>query len=142
MPESVRPEPSRAYRWIALVFLSLAMGGNYYIYDSINPLERIFIEHLGFSGTLFGWLNSSYSVAAVLTLLIGGIIIDKMGTKKALLIFAVLCLMGAVATAAKGNFSMMVAGRTVLGLGTAKDRKSTRLNSSHRCISYAVFCLK
>src|SRR5437879_6993535 len=27
--------------------------------------------------------------------------------------------------------------RTVL-----EDRKSTRLNSSHRCISYAVFCLK
>src|SRR5437762_11700625 len=24
----------------------------------------------------------------------------------------------------------------------ARDRKSTRLNSSHRCISYAVFCLK
>src|SRR5437762_4781641 len=24
----------------------------------------------------------------------------------------------------------------------AIDRKSTRLNSSHRCISYAVFCLK
>src|SRR5437879_11619705 len=25
---------------------------------------------------------------------------------------------------------------------TLEDRKSTRLNSSHRCISYAVFCLK
>src|SRR5437764_12437497 len=25
---------------------------------------------------------------------------------------------------------------------TIGDRKSTRLNSSHRCISYAVFCLK
>src|SRR5437763_9999609 len=25
---------------------------------------------------------------------------------------------------------------------TRADRKSTRLNSSHRCISYAVFCLK
>src|SRR5437762_8691654 len=25
---------------------------------------------------------------------------------------------------------------------TRGDRKSTRLNSSHRCISYAVFCLK
>src|ERR1017187_2356751 len=24
--------------------------------------------------------------------------------------------------------------------GVALDRKSTRLNSSHRCISYAVFC--
>src|SRR5436189_4826272 len=29
-----------------------------------------------------------------------------------------------------------------IGRGTAGDRKSTRLNSSHRCISYAVFCLK
>src|ERR1017187_10871275 len=28
-----------------------------------------------------------------------------------------------------------------VGLGLAIDRKSTRLNSSHRCISYAVFCL-
>src|SRR5437879_7430975 len=27
-------------------------------------------------------------------------------------------------------------------LQTTQDRKSTRLNSSHRCISYAVFCLK
>src|SRR5437762_10695292 len=27
-------------------------------------------------------------------------------------------------------------------LGGKLDRKSTRLNSSHRCISYAVFCLK
>src|SRR5437879_10296409 len=26
--------------------------------------------------------------------------------------------------------------------GKPPDRKSTRLNSSHRCISYAVFCLK
>ena len=27
-------------------------------------------------------------------------------------------------------------------LNLSRDRKSTRLNSSHRCISYAVFCLK
>src|SRR5256885_3799193 len=27
-------------------------------------------------------------------------------------------------------------------LGSLKDRKSTRLNSSHLVISYAVFCLK
>src|SRR5437764_4585979 len=27
-------------------------------------------------------------------------------------------------------------------LSAGRDRKSTRLNSSHRCISYAVFCLK
>src|SRR5258708_15714906 len=27
-------------------------------------------------------------------------------------------------------------------VGRARDRKSTRLNSSHQIISYAVFCLK
>src|SRR5205807_5935794 len=30
----------------------------------------------------------------------------------------------------------------LLGQNTALDRKSTRLNSSHLVISYAVFCLK
>src|SRR5438552_7676501 len=32
--------------------------------------------------------------------------------------------------------------RTPGGLESAADRKSTRLNSSHQIISYAVFCLK
>src|SRR5712692_5373819 len=117
MGELARPEPSRLYRWIVLLFISLAQGGNYYIYDSINPLERIFIDKLGFSATAFGWLNASYSLAAVLTLLIGGIIIDRIGTKKALAFFAVLCLAGAILTAARGNVGLMIAGRTVLGLG-------------------------
>src|SRR5690625_6898184 len=31
---------------------------------------------------------------------------------------------------------------SILPLGKMKDRKSTRLNSSHVAISYAVFCLK
>src|SRR5437764_10575827 len=36
------------------------------------------------------------------------------------------------------------AGRVLVERGrlARRDRKSTRLNSSHRCISYAVFCLK
>src|SRR3712207_7808128 len=32
--------------------------------------------------------------------------------------------------------------RAVSATGTSSDRKSTRLNSSHANISYAVFCLK
>jgi MFS family permease len=117
MPDSARPQPSALYRWSVLIFISVAMGGNYYIYDSINPLERTFIDHLGFSATQFGWLNASYSVAAVLTLLIGGIIIDRIGTKKAIAMFASICLMGALLTAARGQAPVMIAGRTVLGLG-------------------------
>lgn len=117
MPKTSRPEPTRLYRWAVLVFVSLAQAGNYYIYDSINPLERIFIDHLGFSATQFGWLNASYSVAAVATLLVGGIIIDRIGTKKSILVFAIICLVGAAITAAKGSAPLMIAGRTVLGLG-------------------------
>ena len=117
MVDATRPEPSRLYRWAVLIFISVAMGGNYYIYDSINPLERIFIDKLGYSATAFGWLNSSYSVAAVATLLIGGIVIDRIGTKKALTFFAVLCLLGAGLTAARGQVGVMIAGRTILGLG-------------------------
>src|SRR5256885_4796647 len=33
-------------------------------------------------------------------------------------------------------------GAEISALLTSKDRKSTRLNSSHLVISYAVFCLK
>jgi len=117
MHQTSRPQPPVSYRWAVLIFVSVAMGGNYYIYDSINPLERIFIDHLNFSATQFGWLNASYSVAAVLTLLIGGIIIDRIGTKKAMTAFCVLCLLGAALTAAKGEARLMIAGRTVLGLG-------------------------
>src|SRR5258708_23638382 len=39
------------------------------------------------------------------------------------------------------NFSREVAG-TLADRGIVEDRKSTRLNSSHQIISYAVFCLK
>jgi MFS family permease len=117
MVDPVRPQPPPLYRWSVLIFISIAMGGNYYIYDSINPLERIFIDKLGYSATAFAWLNSSYSVAAVLTLLIGGIIVDRIGTKKAIAAFAVICLVGAALTALRGQPWVQITGRTVLGLG-------------------------
>lgn len=117
MAEDARPQPPVSYRWAVLIIISVAMGGNYYIYDSINALERIFIDRLGFSATQFGWLNASYSVAAVATLLVGGIIIDRIGTKKAILAFAAICLAGAAITSSRGSAQVMIAGRTVLGLG-------------------------
>jgi len=111
------PQPSQLYRWLVLIFVSLAMFGNYYIYDSINPLERIFLEQLRFSASMFGWLNASYSVAAVATLLIGGILVDRLGIKKSLMLFSALIVLGAVLTAFRGSFYTMVAGRTLVGLG-------------------------
>src|SRR5690625_4816815 len=40
------------------------------------------------------------------------------------------------------KFSMIDINERAIALTKKKDRKSTRLNSSHVAISYAVFCLK
>src|SRR5437763_9934468 len=43
------------------------------------------------------------------------------------------------------SFEIVAQAKTIAVMKSAKatrDRKSTRLNSSHRCNSYAVFCLK
>src|SRR5256884_4128771 len=50
---------------------------------------------------------------------------------------------GLICPSWKRRLSGIAEGITSLPLrGSAKDRKSTRLNSSHGYISYAVFCLK
>lgn len=120
-PTPVSPAPSPrddlARRWLVLVVVGVAMGANYYIYDSINPLERIFIDRLGYSATTFGWLNSAYAATAILTLLMGGIAIDRLGTRRAIPVFAAICLAGAALTAASGHPLSMIAGRALLGLG-------------------------
>ena len=114
---SLRPDPPHGYRWMVLAIISIPMFANYYIYDCINPLTDIFQKQLGFTDEQIGWLNSSYSVAAVLTLLIGGIIIDRIGAKKAILLYSVVCMIAAVLGAISDSFVTMVIGRTVLGLG-------------------------
>src|SRR4051794_35934385 len=43
---------------------------------------------------------------------------------------------------AAGEAELAASGQETRGQGGAEDRKSTRLNSSHPSISYAVFCLK
>src|ERR1017187_4132172 len=42
--------------------------------------------------------------------------------------------------AASGDWVLCLNPDVVLSTDFVRDRKSTRLNSSHRCISYAVFC--
>lgn len=111
------PRPPAVYRWLVLLFLSQAMAGNYYIYDSIAPVADLLSVQLGYTDTQIGWLYSIYSVAAIGTLLIGGIIVDRLGTRLACTGFAVVCLAGALINVTSGDYRVMLAGRFVLGLG-------------------------
>jgi MFS family permease len=112
-----RPLPPVLFRWAVLVFISLAMFGNYYVYDSISPLADLLKAQLHFSDSDIGLLNAIYSIPNIFMVLIGGIIIDYIGTKKATFIFALLCLLGAALTAASGMLWVMASGRLVFGLG-------------------------
>jgi len=114
---SIKPEPSALFRWIILVFVSLAMFGNYYIYDSISPLADLLVKQLNFSDSNIGLLQGIYSVPNVFMVLIGGIIIDKIGTRISTFIFTALCLTGAIITASSSDLTFMAIGRLVFGLG-------------------------
>ena len=100
-----------------LLFVSLAMFGNYYVYDCISPLADVLKAQLGFSDANIGLLQAIYSMPNIVMVLIGGIIIDRIGTKRSTLMFAAVCLVGAVITTLSGQLWTMAAGRLVFGLG-------------------------
>ena len=112
-----RPAPPKWFRWTVLVLISLAMFGNYYVYDSVSPLADVLKAQLGFSDANIGLLNAIYSIPNVFMVLIGGLIIDRIGTRKATLLFGVLCFAGAALTAVWGSLLPMAAGRLIFGLG-------------------------
>jgi MFS family permease len=114
---TARPAPPRAYRWLVLVFISLAMFGNYYVYDAISPMADVLKAQLGFTDANIGLLQAIYSIPNIVMVLIGGFIIDRVGTRKATLAFGVTCLAGAVVTSLSGTLPMMAAGRLIFGLG-------------------------
>jgi MFS family permease len=117
MPDNLRPEPSRLYRWMVLVFLSLAMFGSYYAYDALSPLADVLKQQLGFSDENIGLLQAIYSFPNIFTVVIGGFIIDRLGLRKSLMIFGILCLLGPAITASSGLLSVMAAGRLIFGMG-------------------------
>jgi MFS family permease len=117
MPESARREPSRLYRWMVLIIISLAMFGNYYVYDCIAPIADILARQLGFTDANIGLLQAIYSIPNVFMVVIGGYIVDRIGTRKAILIFGSICMVGAVVTTLSPHLAVMATGRLIFGLG-------------------------
>src|SRR5438309_3028991 len=118
---------------------------DFFLYSTITGLvfARLFFPRADpFTGTLeaFGVYAVGF-VARPIGAAIFGHYGDRLGRKAALI--ATLLLMG-IAT----FLVALVPGYEHIGIWGAiiltvlRDRKSTRLNSSHSSISYAVFCLK
>src|SRR5271166_4892842 len=112
-----RPQPSKMYRWLVLLFVSLAMFGNYYFYDALSPLADLLVKQLHFTDSDIGLLQGIYSFPNIFTVVIGGILIDRIGVRKATLIFGVLCFVGSVINVLTGTLWVMALGRLIFGMG-------------------------
>ena len=115
--EPAAPAPPGIVRWTVLVLISVALFGNYYAYDAVGPLADHLQRLLGFSDTQIGTLNAIYSFPNIIMVLIGGIVVDRLGTRFAVLLFAAICMVGAILTAVSSSFTIMALGRLVFGLG-------------------------
>ena len=112
-----KPAPSRASRWIVLAVIGLACYGGYYAFDYIGPLAPLLSRQLHFSNTDIGWLQAVYSFPNIIAMLVCGILIDRLGTRRSFSIFGVLVFVGLVVTALSPRLGIMIAGRLLVGSG-------------------------
>ncbi|HXW55516.1 MAG TPA: MFS transporter [Candidatus Cybelea sp.] len=112
-----KPAPARASRWLALVAIGIACYGGYYAFDYIGPLAPLLGRQLHFSNTDIGLLQAVYSLPNIVAMLVCGVLIDRLGTRKSLSIFGVFVFGGLLVTALSPRLGVMVTGRLFVGSG-------------------------
>jgi len=121
-PASLEPRgfhPSgRPYRFVVLFFVSLLTYGSYFAYDSIGAIPDQLMKLWDVDQAAIGALYSLYSLAAIVTLLFGGILIDRFGTRKSSLTFSLAVTTGACIVAWAPSIQMAYVGRFLFGAGS------------------------
>jgi len=111
--------PTRAaYRFAVLFFVALLSFGSYFAYDIVSAIAPTLVEDLQAARGTVGAFFTAYSVAAIVAVLIGGMLIDKLGTRKASLLFSVLVLLGAAIVWKARSIPAFFVGRFVFGAGS------------------------
>jgi MFS family permease len=123
MPDASQPlgllhTATKAYRFTILVFVSLLTFGSYFAYDIIGAIAPSLIEQLGAARGTVGTMYTMYSIAAILSVLIGGILIDRLGTRLASMIFSTLVFIGAGVVAYANSIPLLFLGRFIFGAGS------------------------
>ncbi|HFE65360.1 MAG TPA: MFS transporter [Caldithrix sp.] len=116
-PRSAFHPATRLYRFSVLLFVSLLTFGSYFAYDIIGAIAPRLVEELGAQRGTVGSFYTMYSIAAILSVFIGGILIDKLGTRRASMIFSILVLIGAAVVAAAKTIPLLFLGRFIFGAG-------------------------
>ncbi|RKY81649.1 MFS transporter [candidate division KSB1 bacterium] len=108
----------RPFRFTILAFASLLTFGSYFAYDIIGAVAPSIIEDMGAARGTVGTMYTMYSIAAILSVFIGGLLIDRLGTRKASLIFSSFVFVGAAVVAFAPNLAMLFFGRFIFGAGS------------------------
>ena len=108
----------RMYRFTVLLFAALLTYGSYFAYDVVGALAPTLMDkwHTGQDG--IGWLYTVYSVAAILSVFVGGVLTDRIGTRRASLLFSGLIVVGAAIVALAPSVLVATIGRFVFGAGS------------------------
>jgi len=108
---------TKIFRFSILVFASLLTFGSYFAYDIIGAIAPTLVEELGGRGVV-GWFYAVYSLAAIFSVLIGGILIDRLGIRKSSMLFSILVLVGALIVAFGKSLTLVLIGRFIFGAGS------------------------
>ena len=109
---------TKLYRFTLLIFISLLSLGAYFAYDIIKAIVDDIMQALQVNQDKMGWINSMYSFAAIPALFFGGYLLDKIGTRKASLIFSSFVVVGATIVAFAKTVALISLGRFLFGAGS------------------------
>jgi nitrate/nitrite transporter NarK len=110
----------RRYRFVVLFFVSLLTYGSYFAYDSVGAIPDQLMKVWGVDQAAIGALYSLYSLAAIVTLVFGGILLDRFGTRTSSLAFSLLVTLGACIVAWAPRWLTWVA---FVGAGSGSHRR-------------------
>lgn len=111
--------PSRLFfRLLVLFIAGMLTYGSYFAYDSVGVLSPTLIEAWKTDREAIGWLYTIYSVAGIVSVVFGGMLVDRIGTRWASLIFSVLIALGACIVAAAPSVPVACLGRFIFGAGS------------------------
>jgi len=106
------------FRFSILVFVAALSFGSYFAYDIVGAMAPTLVEDLKAARGTVGAFFTAYSVAAILAVLVGGVLIDRLGTRKASLMFSVLVFAGAAIVWQARSLPLFFLGRFVFGAGS------------------------
>ncbi|MDH7492483.1 MAG: MFS transporter [Candidatus Saccharicenans sp.] len=118
MTKGILNPASKFYRFLMLAFIASLSFGSYFAYDIVSAIAPSLIEELQAARSTVGTFFTMYSLAAILAVLLGGLLVDKLGTRKASLLFSGLVFIGAALVWRARSIPIFFLGRFIFGAGS------------------------